>query len=878
MLGFFDTDEPAKAPSHRLAGPTVRKGAHIPIASMQTMGCRACPSDKNRDLRHPKMEAQGKRSPRVYVLLSAPSSDEDMHGDYLADRAGDALNDALDAAGALKKVRIHSTVRCYQGETKNWQKPEVGPTECCRGYVTKDIEDAAPLVIIGIGDAAMAWATGITGSAIPLRGTMMAVRIGKHRCWFMPVLYPNFAFNEKKRKASEWELAFQHDIKKAVQAAEDDIAPPVVYDAPYDRGIEIITGQGEGDMARLEDELHAMLRNKRNALDWETNGFRPRRIAEPKIYTAAIGTFERVVAFPIMHPEGWGTESRQRKVMGMVGDFLMESGRKVCHHVGFEMEWTEYFWGDAPLRLTEWEDSMAAGHTLNEQPGAKGLGIQTTIHCGFDVKKQSKVDPGRLLEYPIREALRYNGMDSKWTDKLFSIQRPIIDQRAGDIYEYERKVRLAPTLVLTMAKGVPVDVGYAVIMDKKLKKQSEDIEAKILRTPEVKAYDRKIGVFRSGNDEDVLKLMKMLKRPEIKSANRDGSTRMSTDAEALGAMPSDEVPSAPLILEKRGIEKLRGTYVVPCIEGTYIDTDGRMRSTYSSMVAVTGRLNAESPNLQNFPKRKHKEVRGIVYAPDAQWIAALDYGQIEARVFGMASEDDNLCKYLWTGYDIHGFWADWFLKRAPTWADYLSKEFDVDRGDAKAVRKTARDHVKNRWVFPQFFGSAVRSCADNLHLDEDVAEEAAGQFWDEFRGVKKWQDRLIASYERNLYVETLTGRRERGPLTKNQLLNQPIQGTAADIVTDAMCVLSEMAFVEDDVELQPNLNVHDDLTHLLADTTLLPKIEKIARVMCTSRFDFINVPLIVEAQVGARWHQLEEIAVYRSNELFNHPNPYKEAA
>lgn len=879
MLGFFH-EEPTKVSAHRLAAPTAKKGMHIPIHTMQEMNCKACPSDDDRSLRHAKMEPMGKDGANVYILQSAPSIDEDKTGDYLSDRAGDALWNVLSELRYQKKVRINATVRCYQGHAKNWRQPEVGPTECCRRFQVQDIEQHKPKVIIGIGDAALAWATGHRENFMALCGTMFAVKIGRHVCWFMPVAYPNFAYNEKRRDNDEYALAFKHYIRRAVQAAEDDIAPPVVYStkADYERGIELITGQSEGDMARLETALHSALRNRYNGLDYETSGLRPWMQREPHIWTAAVGSYEHTVAFSVDHPEGWGTETRMRRVRGLLGEFLMQSGPKICHNLAFEMEWTNYFYGDEPLRLTEWEDTMALAHTLNEQPGAKGLGIQTLIHFGFDVKKQSNVDASRLLDYPLPEVLLYNGMDTKWTHKHFTHVRPIVAQRKGDDWEYERKVRLAPTLVLTQAKGMPVDVEYAKRIDAEFKAKSDEATAKLLRTPEVQKFERKFGTFRVGNTDDDLKLMKMLERPEIEVEER-GKTRMTTDASALSSMPAKEVPSAGLILEVRGIEKLRGTYIVPAIEGKYLSPlDGWMRCQYGHMVAVTGRLNSEDPNLQNFPKRKHREVRGMVYAPDGFWIAALDYGQIEARVFAMASEDEALMRALWTGYDIHGYWADWFLKKAPEWADYLSSEFSVKRDDAKGIRKTARDHVKNRWVFPQFFGSAVESCANNLHLDVDVARAGAEQFWDEFRGVKRWQEKLMRNYEKNLYVETLTGRRERGPLTKNQILNQPIQGTAADIVTTAMNVLSEMAYEEKNPELQPNLNVHDDLTFLLSDDGVEAKMERIARVMCTSRYSFINVPLIVEAAIGSRWHELEKYADFRSDELFNQPNPFKEAA
>ncbi len=115
-------------------------------------------------------------------------------------------------------------------------------------------------------------------------------------------------------------------------------------------------------------------------------------------------------------------------------------------------------------------------------------------------------------------------------------------------------------------------------------------------------------------------------------------------------------------------------------------------------------------------------------------------------------------------------------------------------------------------------------------------------------------------------------------MTKNELINMPIQGTACDIVTAAMDALSEIAIEEEDPDYQCNFNGHDDLTFLLRDEVLEPKTKRIVYEMCRHRFDYINVPLMVEASVGFQWHKLEEIGKYRSDNLFQIPNPYKDAA
>lgn len=178
------------------------------------------------------------------------------------------------------------------------------------------------------------------------------------------------------------------------------------------------------------------------------------------------------------------------------------------------------------------------------------------------------------------------------------------------------------------------------------------------------------------------------------------------------------------------------------------------------------------------------------------------------------------------------------------------------------------------WVFPMFFGSQVSSCATNLKLPMEIANELAEEFWDTFRVTKEWQERLLVSYEKKGYVETLDGRRRRGALSLNQIINHPIQGTALSIVCAGMNALSERAEAEERMDRHPRFNGHDDLSFFMPDHTIEENLPIIAEEMCKPRFPWINVPLIVEASVGPRWNELEEIKVFHSNKIFNTPNPY----
>lgn len=867
-MSFFYVDVKAAAPKTK---PKIRL-ADIPVTSLQKMGCSVCKRNDDPSLKNPKMSARGEGD--VFLLTAAPTQQDDIRDRYLQDEVHGTIARMFGRTDLI----VSGAVQCAGDHV-----PDITEIECCRNRVVEDIETTKPVVIVTVGDPPLAWATGLT-SAIPHRGTLMVAKIGRHVCYVFPILYPNYILKKGKggKSGSEYELTLKHDIARIKALLPWMHENPAVVASNYGAGIEIITGQEPGDMQRLEKGLQELSEAPRNALDIEANTLRPFRHKRPLLLTAAVGTFERTIAFAIDHPDGWGSTHQKQRAREAMFEFLMNSGRTACHNLAFEMEWLIQQGGAHALRRKTWDDTMASAYTLDERGSTKSLGTQTVIHFGFDLKAQSRIDAKHILDYPIKEVLVYNGMDTKWTNALRDKHAGMLDAVEGFRELYEDKCELAATLALTTAKGLPVNQAFADAAVKRLEDELKVIEAKISRDEDIRDYTRKHGTFSPTNPEHMLRLLKDMQRPEIKvpvkGADRDAFS-YSTSEEVLTAI-GDAVPCCAHVLEHRGISKLLGTYVLPTANGANVDPDGRIRSSYNSMVAVTDRLSADDPAVQNWPKRKHKWVRGMIGTETAaekdlevpKWFVALDYGQIEFRVVGMASEDRNLVKYCWTGYDVHKAWAERLVKVYPRIIDWTVRSLGVD-WDEKGI-KTLRQEMKNKWVFPQLFGSTTHSCAQNLELPDDVAEDLGAEFWDEFREVKDWQDKVMRGYEKNLYVETLTGTRRRGPTSRNEAINMPIQGTAAAIVKKAMTALSLEAELRDDPELQPSLNVHDDLSTIMADATMEPKLDLMAAIMCKHRYNFINVPLIVEASIGPNWADLEEIKVYRSNEIYNLRNPY----
>jgi DNA polymerase I-like protein with 3'-5' exonuclease and polymerase domains len=246
-------------------------------------------------------------------------------------------------------------------------------------------------------------------------------------------------------------------------------------------------------------------------------------------------------------------------------------------------------------------------------------------------------------------------------------------------------------------------------------------------------------------------------------------------------------------------------------------------------------------------------------------MVAIDYGQLEACTGAMCSLDKYLVKALWEDYDIHQEWAIKIATRMPALVG--------GKLDDKKVMKNFRSLVKNKMVFPAFFGASNESvlgylCAGTGHdVPRELVDDIMDEFWSTFDGYKRWQDRLMKRYYEVGYVETLTGRRHHYPLTTNQAVNMPVQGTAAELVCNAMNRLSYMAATTDQWHLHPVLNVHDDLTFFVPDkdSLLEDALNVITREMLVFSYKWINVPLSVDVSIGKNWADLESIGKFWSH-------------
>lgn len=316
----------------------------------------------------------------------------------------------------------------------------------------------------------------------------------------------------------------------------------------------------------------------------------------------------------------------------------------------------------------------------------------------------------------------------------------------------------------------------------------------------------------------------------------------STSADILEKLRGN-YPVVDSVLLFRQYAKLYSTYA----DGlhAYIDSDGRIHTTFKQTVTATGRLSSVDPNLQNIPARTElgKDIRKAFVPKEGCVFVDADYSQIELRLMAHLSGDENLQRAYHEAADIHRLTASQVL-RIP-YEDVTPKQ----RSAAKAVN------------FGILYGISSFSLAQDLGVTRAEAEDYINNYFARFPGVRAYLDKTIADAKKDGLVRTLYGRVRPIPelsapefqkrmFGERVAMNSPIQGTAADIMKAAMIAVAK-ALSEGGYRAKMLLQVHDEL---LLET---PKeeAEAVSKLVQNAMENVASlaVPLVCEIHIGDNW-------------------------
>jgi DNA polymerase-1 len=486
-------------------------------------------------------------------------------------------------------------------------------------------------------------------------------------------------------------------------------------------------------------------------------------------------------------------------------------------------------------------DSMLESYVLNsvatrhdmDSTAQKYLGVQT-IHFEDVAGKGAKQITFNQVE--VDRAAEYSAEDADITLQLHQALWPQIEAVPALRAVYEEIEQPLVAVLFRMERtGVLVDRDL-------LKAQSSELASRMLELQAL-AHAEAGGVFNVDSPKQLQEIL--FGKLGIPVMRKTPTGQPSTAEDVLEEL-AENYPLPRLILEYRGIAKLKSTYTdnLPL----RIDaTTGRIHTSYHQAVAATGRLSSQDPNLQNIPIRtkEGRRIRQAFIAPPGHSLVAADYSQIELRIMAHLSGDAALVRAFAEDRDVHQATAAEVFS-VP--ADQVSTD---QRRSAKAIN------------FGLMYGMSAFGLARQLGIARGDAQKYMDLYFERYPGVKRYMEETRRQAREAGFVQTVFGRRLYLPeiqsrnaalrqYAERSAINAPMQGTAADIIKRAMIAVDGW-LQSSGAPARLIMQVHDELVLEVADEAVEGLVGHLRTHMIHAAE--LAVPLQVDVGVGRNWDE-----------------------
>jgi len=408
-----------------------------------------------------------------------------------------------------------------------------------------------------------------------------------------------------------------------------------------------------------------------------------------------------------------------------------------------------------------------------------------------------------------------------------------------NVWENEEKP-LIPVIASMEKNGILVDKNWLKKLSKKAEKKIYDLEKKIYQLSGEK--------FNINSPKQLSEILfEKLKIPSS-SLRKTATKKISTNIDELLKI-KDSHPIIPLIIEYRGITKLKNSFLDTLPNFINLKTN-RIHTIWNQGGTTTGRLSSEKPNLQNIPQKGDwgKQIRKAFVSKKSFSLVSLDYSQIELRLAAHLSGDVKMIEAFNQDKDIHKITAA-YIHNIPE--DKVSP----------SMRQRAK--ILN---FGIIYGMGNKSFAQSAEISLDEAKKFREEYFSNFSGLRNYLDFSLENAKKLGYAETIFGRKRFLPLLgglgriargqERIAVNMPIQGLAADIIKMAMIKIQELIkkkHMEEDIIIL--IQIHDELI-IEIKSGIIKEIVPIFRDIMENVVK-LKVPLKVDVRIGNKWGEME---------------------
>lgn len=422
-------------------------------------------------------------------------------------------------------------------------------------------------------------------------------------------------------------------------------------------------------------------------------------------------------------------------------------------------------------------------------------------------------------------------------------------------------------------QGIRVDVEYVQRKKQHLTRKVIRLEKQFRESKFYKHWEHSTKSKININSNVQLRVF-LYKVKKLTPAKLTTTGQGSTDEEALLLL---NIPELNDLLEIRKLKKIRDTYLAAFDRE---QVNGYIHPFFNLHLVTTYRSSSNSPNFQNIPIRDEEAMqatRKALFPRPGHLLLEVDYKGLEVSIAACVTKDSNLIKYLKNpASDMH--------------RDLAKQIFVLDEFDKNdKTHKILRNAAKSGFTFPEFYGDYYKNCAESLacgwgqlpaghwrkgqglassesflsdHLISkgirsltDFTEhlkEIEQDFWENrFPDYKAWQDKAWRVYQKYGYLDTLTGFRCGGVMSRNNVFNYPVQGPAFHCLLWSFIELDKI-MREERWDTRLIGQIHDAIVLDVAPKELNHVVTVIKRVTCEDlpkAWDWICVPLSVDMDV-----------------------------
>lgn len=606
------------------------------------------------------------------------------------------------------------------------------------------------------------------------------------------------------------------------------------------------------DEAALQKWAEKIKEKGRFAFDTETNGLNP---VFDGIVGFSLAVEEGVACYvPLRHTASGGGKNfdlfaalAQEEIKQLSFETVAKHLRplfespsilKIGHNIKFDM----HFFGQVIGKDTVWgpvEDTAVLSYDLDSSDHGHGMDELAEICLDYKTIHYEDVcgtgkDKITFDLVPLDKALDYAAEDADITLRLYNVLKPrLIAEKMIAVYEnFDRP--LIAVLKNMEQRGIMVDA-------RALADLSKDFESR-LKILEQQIYQLAGEEFNIGSPKQIGEIL----FDKLGAKGKKTPTgAWQTGADVLEELAAEGQELAARILDWRAISKLKSTYSDALIG--LLDKDNRVHTTFSQIVANTGRLASSNPNLQNIPIRSEegKKIRQCFIARKGCKIIASDYSQVELRLMAAVADVKGLKHAFAEGIDVHAATA--------------AKVFGVPYNEVDA---NMRRHAK-AINFGIVYGISQYGLAKQIDVSNEEAKNYIDAYFREMPEIKEYMNKTIEFAHKNGYVLTPFGRKCSTPgiNDKNKrivanaeraAINAPIQGGAADIIKMAM-ISVENLLQKGGYKTKMLLQVHDELVFEAPEE----EVEEVSALIKETMENIVSlsVPFVAEVGVGDNWTQ-----------------------